>query len=226
MVNRYQLKIEIKSFFDYFVGKNIVDCLFLTYYLSFVNKQGLYFFHIPKSAGTSICQALYGRRIGHYTYNQVLSLKGDKALSDLKTFTVVRHPLNRLYSAYKFTYYGSDRGAVKNQEIYQNDERFRSFDAFVQEWLVYQGLNHVDLIFRPQWQFVCDSDGLILVDHVFSIENPAQIEAFLSNRLDKSIKLPALNRSTKPIGEDEVADKTRKVVEKLYAEDYQIFGYK
>lgn len=224
-MNQYHLKIKAKSILQKSLGKRFIDNIFLSYYLRIAKQRGIFFFHIPKSAGTSICQELYGRRIGHFSYNKICALKGESVFKGLETFTVVRNPLARIYSAYKFVYYGSGLGAVKDQNFYQKNPRFRNFDTFVQEWLVNQDLNKIDLIFKPQHQFVCNDKSQVNVDHVFFIEEPQEIETYLSDHLKKNVKLSNLNKSYMKFAENYASDESELIIKRLYAKDFEIFGY-
>tara|TARA_B100000212_G_scaffold315324_1_gene269437 strand:- start:227 stop:580 length:354 start_codon:yes stop_codon:yes gene_type:complete len=64
-------------------------------------KHNVIFIHVPKAAGVSVNNAIYGRPLGHFYAIDVQSMY-PKIFKDLFTFSVVRHPVDRLYSAYFF----------------------------------------------------------------------------------------------------------------------------
>lgn len=59
------------------------------------------FVHVPRTGGTSISQALYGRNLPHLSMAYYQALAGDK-LAGLPSFAVIRDPIDRLASAYRF----------------------------------------------------------------------------------------------------------------------------
>src|SRR5690554_5547712 len=130
-MNIFDIKIKIYKTLEQVFGKNKIKQISLIFYAVSIKKIGILFIHIPKSAGTTISTELYGKRIGHNYYTDWKSLKGKKFTENMKSFSVVRNPITRLESAYRFAINGSDMGAVKNKKLYQADDRFRSFDSFV-----------------------------------------------------------------------------------------------
>lgn len=225
-MNVFDLKIKLYNNLEGILGKDLIKRASLNYYSLFVKKRGVLFIHIPKSAGTTICSELYGRRIGHYRYLDWVDLSSGDFMENVKTFTVVRNPVARLESAYRFVINGSKMGSVKNRESYLEDDRFRSFDAFVQEWLVNQDLNTCDVIFRPQSFFVCDNENKILVDEIFKIEKPEEVEKYLSRILNREVKLHKLNATSNYEYKNvDCSEKTLELINRLYVKDFELFKY-
>ena len=59
------------------------------------------FIHIPKAAGSSIASALFGGNVGHKPYSRFHAY-APKELQEYFTFSFVRNPWDRLYSAYRY----------------------------------------------------------------------------------------------------------------------------
>ena len=180
------------------------------------------FFHVPKTAGVSISKALYGRPLGHF-YAVNVRMVLPKTFASTFTFGISRHPVDRLYSAYRFARAGStDEMAIRNPRQYQIKE-FNTFDNFVCEWLVNQNLKRIDGVFRPQHFYLCRGKNVI-VDRVFRYEEINELENVLSSVLDKDIDIGHSNVS--PIYDSKVIDKkTIQVIQEVYHLDYVIFGY-
>ncbi len=63
-------------------------------------------------------------------------------------FSVVRHPVDRLISAFNFSKTGGTSVMrMKNAKYYINNPDFRSFESFVYNWLVKQDLKSIDHVF-------------------------------------------------------------------------------
>ena len=87
-----------------------------------------------------------------------------------------------------------------------------------------QDIMSSQIIFRPQFHFICNEDKNLIPRHVFKIESPDKIENYLMNRLNKPVQLRNMNKSTRS-GIKEVSNSTTSVVRELYRSDYRLFGY-
>ena len=158
---------------------------------------GIVFIHVPKSAGTSISLMLYGSFVGHVTVRDILRY-GSDATRALPRFAIVRNPWDRAVSAWRFARAGGGKGdrggaGMSRPWLYQS-ERFASFEAFVEEWLVDQDLEKADPVFRPQLPFVADGDE-IGVDFLGRFENLASTQAYVEEVTGRPAALRHVNRS-------------------------------
>jgi hypothetical protein len=62
-----------------------------------IQESGVLFIHVPKNAGTSVCDRLYGEQIKHETVRYYAMVAPD--LLDLPSFAIVRDPVARFLSA-------------------------------------------------------------------------------------------------------------------------------
>ncbi|GAA0734140.1 hypothetical protein CA233_15110 [Sphingomonas sp. ABOLD] len=183
-----------------------------------VLAAGRLFIHIPKTGGTSICANLYGRNLPHATASFWREMYGAE-IAAVPSFAVLREPLDRLQSAYRFIKYGgTDVIAVSRYDMF----RLRgtdTFDQFVERLHLNPKLLTTITTLQSQADFVCDADGNPMVDRLFRMEKgrmPDDLNRWLGIEV-----LPELNRSSvEPI---QMSNVTVGRVEQLYASDFALF---
>lgn len=181
--------------------------------LPFQEKKSV-FIHIPKVAGTSISEAVYGYDIGHHTLSEILLR--EPSLASAYKFGFVRDPLTRLFSTYHYlvsleqSYPGSKYGWVT---------KYSSFEDFV-EYGVDSSLVENDRFFYTQVKYLVDSNYKL--DFIGRFENIAEDFSFISARLDCST-LPHKRKNKNAL--PEISATCRDKVFRLYKEDYLEFGY-
>jgi len=184
------------------------------------------FIHVPKAAGTSVSHALYGRSLGHFKAREIRQWCPDLFESCYK-FAFVRNPWDRAVSAYQFALKGrTETAGMRHKKLYQG-AAFRSFEAYVYEWLSAQNLTTLDNVFQPQYLFVTDDQQSLLVDYLGRVEQFADGMNHVSGVTGITMPVLDLNR---------VTDKGRYVdfypddrlinaVGDLYQQDVTLFGY-
>ena len=190
---------------------------------AFSNSKTI-FIHIPKTAGLSVVKAIYGDVSGgvHRTisfYKHVLA----KDLSDYFTYTFIRNPYDRLYSAYKFLEKGG-MNQCDRQAFEIHLKRYSNFQDFVLNGLNKKMMRDI-MHFIPQTDFICDKKGRVLVNYIGKFENLQIDFKTLSDKLNKEIVLPHLNLNKKESFDKIFTVEMRKIVRKLYAKDFEILGY-
>ncbi len=190
-------------------------------------KENCIFVHVPKAAGTSVSQSLYGRQLRHFKAREIRRY-APREFQSLFSFALVRNPWARALSAYQFAKAGHTgvRG-IKHPEQYEIPE-FQSFERFLIEWLSQKNLLAIDLVFQPQSLFVCDAKGNIMLDYVGRLECMSDCEQHISNRLGREIVFPRLNVTRSTSESYHVAyknDQMRAIVATAYAQDIETFGY-
>ena len=191
---------------------------------AFYNSKTI-FIHVPKTAGVSLIKAIYGDVTleGHrsfYFNSIILDIEDKKYFS----FSFVRNPFDRLYSAYMFLR-GGGMNDLDKRVFSTYLSRFIDFEDFV-----LNGLNN-KLIFRithliPQHEFLCDKKGNILVDFVGRFENLDSDINSLSVRLNKNIELNHYNSNIKKDYQDLYTPEMVDIVTRIYQKDLTIFKYK
>jgi hypothetical protein len=193
-------------------------------YLS--KKREVFFIHIPKCGGVSIKRSLFPKswfRYGHLNYCDVVNIYGEQTVKKMFTFTFVRNPWDRLYSAYKFLSQGGfnflDRNFFKKEL-----QKFANFEKFVEKWLnktnIYKFIHFV-----PQVNFI-SIDGEINLDFIGRFENFDKDYKRIVKRIGFGKKLKHLNKTSKRKNYREVY--TRSMIQKvaeIYSEDIDLFNY-
>lgn len=180
------------------------------------------FIHVPKAAGVSVSNSVYGKPLGHF-YASMINQMFPKLFENCFTFGVVRHPVARLYSAYRFAISGgTSEMSIANADIYKTTD-FKTFDSFVNNWLIYKDVRTLDGVFRPQYLYLCENDEII-VDRWYKLENIDMMVDEISSYLNRSVYLKHQNKSvsTTPLM---VSSKTLGIIYQIYKKDFQIFGY-
>lgn len=183
-----------------------------------VRDTGLLFIHVPKTAGTSVQMALYGRTLGHdslatWWKNHPRSMVG------IRTAAVVRDPVDRFLSAFHYL----KRGGINAHDA-EFAARFLAPYATageladvveqpdVQHWLLGEGFH-----FRRQADFLRDRSGTVRIDHLFAYERLDEAAARLSDILGRPISFPHLNRSGRP--DSSLSARQHELIRSIYAED-------
>lgn len=202
------------------------------------DKRRFIFIHVPKSAGTSMMQALVrlpgnNRRwcaasnhepIKDFLANwprrrSLLDRILQRSPAGYATCAFVRNPWDRLASLYRYL--------IEKKQRKPGVSDLRSFADFLDQaargvaWI--NGLHS----FRNQVDFFQDEQGRIAIDFVGHYEHLAEDVGLLSDRLGIPIRLPHVNRSSNA-GRDYRHDYTDRLVEFVqdrFKRDIVQFGY-
>jgi hypothetical protein len=181
------------------------------------------FVHTPKAAGTSVALSIFGELPYHYTAADYIAIFGRRTFEEYFTFSFVRNPWDRVYSAYMYLARGGwdehDR-AWSTQHI----APYADFGDFVVRGLR-QPVVREFMHFVPQRDFVCDRRGRILVDYLGYFETIGADFAEICRRIGSSATLTHTNRSTEADYRAAYSAETRGIVGEMYARDIAIFGY-
>lgn len=179
------------------------------------------FVHIPKTAGTSVSEALYGMQPWHHlarSYQQVDPQRFEEYFS----FAFVRNPWDRALSIYKYARKISDspyRGPLTDIAGYD------SFESFVMDWCEKEKIqDHYFL--RSQFSFVSIDDESVGIDFLGRFENIDEDFKEVCRNMGVDVALPKLNQAKKK--EDFRQSYTTEMVDKIasvYNDDVEKLGY-
>lgn len=189
-------------------------------YLPIFERSKSIFIHIPKTAGTSVSEALYGEQPWHHPIKLYHELDAKKC-HDYFSFAFVRNPWDRLYSTYNYAKKISHpiyRGPLSDIASYQ------TFEQFVMEWCCQQNFAEHHFL-QPQFNYLTIDGDSIAVDFVGRFENIDDDFLHIARHMQLQTSLPKKNvgqhSSNRNVYTPEMVD----VVEQVYAADVAKFGY-
>ncbi len=190
-------------------------------------RHGVIFIHVPKCAGLAVNAALYGRSMGHIPAS-VIARVCDAETTALPRFSLLRDPVARAVSAYRFVRAGRGIGPGLTAKV-RAPERFQvpafeNIDRFVQEWLPAQNLAKTNPVFRSQSSYVCGRNGEVLVDHLGHVEAMAPTTAWLSDLLGRTVEIERTNFTAPEGPACALSPASRKVIEAVYAADVDLLN--
>jgi hypothetical protein len=184
------------------------------------------FVHIPKTAGISVSQALFGNYSGGH--RDIRWYQGHYRPATFRRyfkFSFVRNPWDRLYSAYRFLQQGGFHEADATW-FRENIGRFASFSEFVAGWLSEENVRYGSIHFRPQVDFLRDREGRLGVDFLGRYESLARDFEVIKREIGSNATLPHLNATpSRDHHLDQYTRETAAVVERVYQADIEAFGY-
>lgn len=180
------------------------------------------FIHVTKTAGTSVALSLFGEQPGHYTGAEYRVFFGRDFERYFK-FAFVRNPWDRALSAFKYLKSGGWNSYDRAWAASHLD-RITSFEQFVHEWLD-ETTWRQHIHFRPQYDFVTDRRGRLLLDYLGYLETLPADFAHIATRLGITATLQHTNVTEKSDYRAAYTPATRDLVGRLYRRDVELFGY-
>jgi len=180
------------------------------------------FVHVPKAAGSSVSQSLWGYQVGHRSIADYFKANPEAA-KDYFKFSVVRNPWDRLVSSYHYLVAGGNNKA----DLEWARKYLQVFSTF--EEFVINGLSDPEIArwihFRPQYMFVCNAKRVVQVDYLARYESLSEDFKYIQSRLNKSVELPRSNTSARTDYRSYFTDTMIERVAEHYSRDIGIFGY-
>ncbi|MDE2480921.1 MAG: sulfotransferase family 2 domain-containing protein [bacterium] len=195
------------------------------------------FIHIPKCGGTSIEDVLWPDPrteaelwmgfvsplhnayqtggLQHLTAPLVRRVVGETTFASYYRFAVIRNPWDRAVSQFVFMRRRPDLRAYLGVT---EDGSFKHYLERLSE------REHVQ--WMPQWRFLYDDDGSLLVEDVLRFERLEEDAARVFRRLGVDAALPHAKRGEREPLASYYDDDAREMVARIYAEDIRRFGYR
>ncbi len=175
------------------------------------------FIHIPKNAGMSIAQALYGEQIKHATI-RYYAKAAPRMLWRTTSFAVLRDPVARFVSAFNYARAGGSADNCISAPFIDRYMAFQTIDDALDHLESAADIYQIDHIFRPQSWYVTDRAGKVIVDRLFLLEEFDRVRRFLALRSIPDV--PHLNHVEKPPVELDETQLAR--IRDFYARDIEL----
>lgn len=185
----------------------------------FDGKDNVFFIHIPKSAGMSCVNEIYGQNYSNHALAIDYIMQNEKLFKDGFSFSITREPLQRAKSAF---YYLKNGGMNPIDKVWRDIfvKRYKNFEDFVIFGGLETAVKYNAQHFIPQHHYTHINNTQV-VDYVGKLEDIRAVEIELSNRLGRQIKLPVKNKGVMSRGDVSLEVKRR--VFNIYKKDYEIF---
>lgn len=182
--------------------------------LQAILKNKAIFVHIPKCGGKSVVRDLYGidehEYFGHADMGFYRALLGPKKTGAFMSFTVVRDPVDRCKSGYRFMKEGGFGFAHDLEQ--QRRINGMSFDEFVVSGLL-QDMAAKSVVFRPQSDFASGIDSYIRFE---------DLEGGLREKFPEQITSVSHVNASKVSSIHHVSDEAESRIREIYDSDYNL----
>lgn len=200
-------KVLIKQLLLPFIGKDNVYSIF--------DRNKIIYIHVPKVAGTSICEAVFGEDPWHYSASELKLINRSKFNSYSKV-VFVRNPIDRLISTYLYS-----KKHIKdnpNTSI-KFMESCTSFDDFVENYLDKKLVNQ-HYFFWTQSKYAGEG-----VDFVGKFENLDSDFKLFCEKFELHTYLPHKNKSNELKSKIKIKQCNFNKILELYQCDFERFEY-
>ncbi len=189
--------------------------------------KAIYFF-VPKVASTSLKKlcidviniGVEKRAHFHRTHFPSIDRKAVSKGDGYFKFAFVRNPYDRLVSCY----FGK---VVQRRDFASGDFwKDKSFEDFV-KIICKMSNSEMDIHFRPQYTFLTDTNGKLLVDFIGRFENINEDFGKIKERayFSKELELPHLAKTKHEEYQKYYTEETKRLVAQKYKKDLELFHY-
>lgn len=175
------------------------------------------FIHINKTGGTSI-EAALKLPLEHKTALEKRQELGEKRWASSYKFSVVRNPWDKVVSHFHYRVQTNQTG-LKSGKL--------DFNGWVLETYAKQNPTYYDkpLMFMPQFDWISDEDGRVIVDYICRFESLAHDFGRVCESLGRRVELPHKKSSTRAGYREYYTPESVEIVRKWFVKDINAFGY-
>ena len=194
--------------------------------VNYSDRYKCLYIHVPKTGGCSVCDAL-DTVTNHHTALQCKRM-WTKKFNDYWVFSIIRHPYDRLVSAWEYLRQGGCGNAYDlklQRKLRQWEAADSDFDVFCQHALMV--VSREWLHFLPQTYFLCDGNGVSLCDSIGTYENMEESWKYIQEMTGCDTPLPHINPTPnrRPWWEYFTNKDTQRQVDCVYHSDFETWHY-
>lgn len=188
-------------------------------------KSGVVFIHVPKAAGTSVSDALYGRNIGHWSLSNLWDMY-PHSMRAYRTCAVVREPVSRFVSAFHYL----KKGGMNSYDKAFSEKYLAQFNTAEQCALhLINGASKKAILefehFRTQVSWIVDAKLEKTADCVVAITQLNMLRKWLMHLTGTEYTFGKLNAITKSANDKEtLSPHVRSGIEAIYASDVVLYN--
>jgi len=183
-------------------------------------KNNPFFIHVPKCAGVSVSQVLYGKQRDHHSADYFKRLN-PHFYAAVDSFAILREPIARTLSAFTHVLNQGGKDMPLNRIWSKRTRHIQTLDDYLDFLEDHAAaLDKLDFVMRPQSLFVCDEDGQLIVDHIFCLES----DMGRLNQYLKGFQLPVVPMANSNKGETAAATADQiERIRALYKQDFALY---
>jgi hypothetical protein len=190
-------------------------------------RHRVLFIHIPKNAGTAVDAMLQMERCPDYHAPACAYLAADPAFfNGAYKFCVIRNPWDRLVSAFHYMLSSPLKTDMRWREAHLAG--LTSFPEFAERLThpAFRAAAFSNFVFRPQWHFIADWRGRIIIDNLIRFETLDRELAAVAARLGVELSNRRLNASAHAPYQSYYDARSKDIVTRLYRRDIKLLGYR
>lgn len=191
-------------------------------YNGYCDRHKCVFIHIPKNAGTSVVDSLFGCDSRHVPWTEY-DVANPKKFQRYFKFAFVRNPWDRVLSAYTFL----SRGGMNEADAQwaaENISQFKTFESFVCEWVNERSIWEW-VHFKPQHHWICDSRLKSKMDFLGRMESLDSDFQSVCHQLNLRRELPVRNRTRSSNYTEAYTPRMAEIIRDAYRVDIELFNY-
>ena len=215
----YSIKIKLKS------ARLKNPLLLKNPYMDLDNDCKCIFIHIPKCAGWSISNAIYGSQISHKRFLTYKHYDKD-VLNKYFVFSLIRNPIERFVSAFNFL----KSGGINKTDLYWSNlflSEFDSINSFIKEMSA--NPKFLDFVvmkdhFQKQCFFLEDEKGEIDKNiYLIPFNKISCLPKILKSKVGLSINLRHLNKTKYTKAKEELTKESLDFLVNYYDDDIYLY---
>lgn len=179
------------------------------------------FIHIPKAAGLSLVESIYGlKSSNHNTWIDYYNLNKEM-FDEYYKYSITREPSSRLKSAYSYLKAG---GRTEVDQYWKKNyiDGYETLTDFINFGLSIAIKDEVEH-FIPQYKFIYNQDHDLMVDFVGKYENIENDFKTITSKIPTRYELTKTNQQKQY--SHQISSEDLDIIKEFYKTDYELLGY-